>query len=143
MSPTRFFVLAAALCSVGPVSAAPLVIPLPPHAISAPPAASPLGSPLLGQWHDSSRLMLPPGITPFETVSDTLTFRADGTWTQTIEKATGRLQTRGSYTVTGARLTLSFLAGTGTAQYEFLRIGDHLQLQSVALGKPTVLTLSR
>ena len=107
----------------------------PSHAISAPPTASALGSPVVGTWHDGPCLLLPPGITPFEAVSDTLTFRADGTFTQTVDKATGRVPSRGAYTVTGSRLTLSYLFGTQKpALYEFSRAGDRLLLQPVSRG---------
>ncbi len=135
--------MAALACGIGPVSAEPLAVALPPHSITTLPAASLLGSPLLGKWHDGPCLLLPPGITPFETVSDTLAFHADGTFTQTIEKATGRLQTRGSYSVAGSRVTLSFLFGTSSLQYGFFRIGNQLQLQPVGPGKIVVRTLSR
>ena len=146
MQTTRISFLAAMFfCSITCACAEPLVIPLPSHAIPAPPAASALGSPLLGSWHDSQCLLLPPGVTPFETVSDTLTFRADGTFTQTIEKATGCVPSRGSYTVTGSRLTLFYLFGTQKpAQYEFSRTGgDRLQLQPVGLSKSAIRMLSR
>ena len=94
--PTARFCLVTAMLfySVSCAYGEPLVIPLPSHAIPAPPAASALGSPVIGSWHDGSCLLLPPGITPFEAVSDTLTFRADGTFTQTVEKATGRVPSR-------------------------------------------------
>jgi hypothetical protein len=148
MSAARFRLLAAAIAALssaaGQAQAEPLVIPLPSHTITAPPAASALGSPVAGAWHDGPCLLLPPGITLFETVSDTLTFRADGTWTQTIEKATGRVQRRGTYTLTGNRLTLSSLLGTPKpALYEFSRTGDRLLLQPVGLGKSAARTLDR
>ena len=145
MPATRLCLLAAALlCSIGCACAEPPVLPLPPHAISAPPAASAFGSPVAGSWHDGPCLLLPPGITPFEAVSDTLTFRADGTFTQTVDKATGRVPSRGTYTVTGSRLTLSYLFGTQKpALYEFSRSGDRLLLQPIGLGKIAVRTLSR
>lgn len=147
MSALHFCSVAAALavlsCAAGPANADPLVITLPSRMISTPQIAASALPLLLGKWHDGSCLFLPPGITPFETVSDTLTFHANGTFTQTIEKATGRLRTGGNYTVAGTRLTLSFLLGTGSAQYEFSRIGDHLQLQLVKPGKSTVRTLSQ
>lgn len=145
MPSTRFYLLTAALfCGLGRASAAPLVIALPSHAISAPPAASALGSPVDGAWRDGPCLLLPPGITPFEAVSDTLTFCADGTFTQTINKATGRLQMRGTYTLAGSRLTLNSPLGLlKPAQYEFSRTGDRLLLQPVGLGKSAARTLIR
>ena len=145
MLTARFcFVATMLFCSVCCAYAEPLVIPLPSHAIPAPPAASALGSPVVGSWHDGPCLLLPPGITPFEAVSDTLTFRADGTFTQTVDKATGRVPSRGTYTVAGSRLTLSYLFGTQKpALYEFSRAGDRLQLQPVGLDKVAARTLSR
>ncbi len=138
------FLVATLFCSVRCACAEPLVIPLPSHTTTAPPAANALGSPLLGSWHDGPCLLLPPGITPFEVVSDTLTFRADGTWTQTVEKATGRVPSRGAYTVAGSRLTLFYLFGSQKpALYEFSRAGDRLLLQPVGLGKSAAWTLLR
>ncbi len=145
MPPRRFCFLAATLfCSISRACTEPLVIPLPPHTISTPPAASALGSPVIGSWHDGLCLLLPPGVTPFEAVSDTLTFRADGTFTQTVEKATGRVPSRGTYTVTGSRLTLFYLFGPPKpVQYEFSRAGDRLRLQPVGLSRSAAWTLSR
>lgn len=145
----RFCFLTAALfcgfvCLFGRVSAEPLVISLPSPAVTTPPAGSELGSPVAGVWRDGSCLLLPPGVTPFEAFSDTLTFQADGTFTQTVDKATGRLRTRGTYTIAGSRLTLSFPLGLlKPAQYEFSRIGDRLLLQPVGLGKTAAQTLLR
>ncbi len=140
----RLFAVAVAALSSAAGQAEPLVIPLPSHAIIASPAASTFGSPVAGAWHDGPCLLLPPGITPFEAVSDTLTFRADGTWTQTIEKATGRVQRRGTYTLTGNRLTLSYLLGMSKpVLYEFSRTGDRLLLQPVGLSRSVARTLIR
>ncbi len=122
--------------------ASPPAVTLPPHALTVPPAAA--LSILVGTWDDKPCLLLPPGITPFEAVSDMLTFRADGTYAQTIEKATGRLQTRGTYTAAGGHLTLSFPLGLlKPVQYEFSRAGDRLLLQPVGLGKSAGRTLMR
>ena len=136
---------AAFVCGgIGQAAAYPLSIALPSHAVTAPLVSAAGVSLLLGQWHDGSCLLLPPGITPFETATDTLTFRADGTFAQVIQKATGTLQARGRYTVTGSRLTLDYLFGTQKpAQYDLSRTGDILLLQSVSGGKTVVRTLVR
>lgn len=142
---TRFCLISAAMMFGGSGSihadAGPPAITLPSHVVSTPPAALPV---LVGTWNDEPCLLLPPGITLFETITDRLTFRADGTFAQTIDKATGRLQTRGTYMVAGSRLTLSFPLGLlKPAQYEFSRTGDRLLLQPVGLGKSAGRTLMR
>ena len=139
---TRLFfaaALAAAFGSGGQVAAYPLTITLPPSTVTAP------GGPILpGSWHDGRCLLLPPGVTPFEAVYATLTFRTDGTFSQAIEKATGTLHEQGRYTVTGSRLTLDYLFDTRkSAQYEFSRTGDRLLLQPVSLSKTAAWTLQR
>ena len=99
---------------------------------------------LFGAWHDGRCSLLPPGVTSFEAVYDTLAFHADGTFLQTIEKATGALHEQGRYTVTGSRLTLDHLFDARKpAQYEFVRTGDRLLLQPVSLGKMVTWTLMR
>ena len=141
MSTTRFSLcaaavsLAAGLCGTDHAGAAPLSIPLPLQAVPAPPTVpSPL---LLGVWQDKQCLLLPPGISPFEAVSDAITLRQDGTFTQAINKATGRLKETGTFTVAGTHLTLRYLVGTGTpAAYEFSRKGETLFLQRTGSGKP-------
>ncbi len=141
MTRTRFCLLPAVVavgfCGIGQATAFPLAVPLPPRAIPAPPPNP--GIPvLLGSWHDGPCLLPPPGITPFEAVSDTITFRQGGTFTQVINKATGRLEKTGTYTVAGAHLTLRYLIGSGTpAAYEFSRKGDTLLLQPAGSGKPS------
>jgi len=143
---TRFcFYAALAAACVGQVAAYPLTITLPSPSVNGPPAAFPaIPGGLLGQWRDGSCLLLPSGITPFETVSDTLDFHAGGTFSQTIETATGTLHEQGRYTVTGSRLTLDYLFDTRKpAQYEFARNGDHLLLQPVGHGKMAAWTLQR
>ena len=147
MTKTRFYWIAAAvmlgLSGINHASAYPLAIPLPSQAISAPPP-NPAIPVLLGSWHDGPCLLLPPGITPFEAVSDTITFRQDGTFTQDINKATGRLKKTGTYIVSGARLTLSYLMGPAKpAAYEFSRKGDLLLLQRAGSGQTETRTLSR
>lgn len=115
----------------------PLTITLPSRAI---PAPSPPSIPfLLGSWHDGPCLLLPPGITPFEAVSDTITFRQDGTFTQDINKATGRLKKTGTYTVSATHLTLNYLIGSGKPNaYEFSGRGDTLLLKPVGAGAEAV-----
>ena len=121
------------ICSLG--HAAPPAIPLPPKAIPAPPP-NPNIPALIGSWQDKQCLLLPPGITPFEAVSDAITLRQDGTFTQSISKATGRLEKTGTYTLAGTHLTLRYLVGTGTpAAYEFSRKGDTLFLKLAGSGK--------
>ena len=120
----------------------PLTIPLPSRAIPAPPP-NPNIPVLLGSWHDGPCLLLPPGVTPFEAASDTITFQADGTFTQIINKATGRLKETGRYTVTGSRLTLSYLGALKPETYEFSRKGELLLLQRAGSGQSEVRTLSR
>ena len=138
MTKTRFYLLSAAsmlgICSKG--HAYPLTIPLPPQAIPALPP-NPSIPVLLGSWHDGPCLLLPPGVTPFEAVSDTITFRQDGTFTQDINKATGRLKETGTFAVTGNRLTLSYWGTLKPEVYEFSRKGNTLFLQPVGSGKPT------
>ena len=144
MTKTRFYLLSAAvalgICSAG--QAYPLTIPLPPKAIPAPPP-NPNIPVLLGSWHDGPCLLLPPGVTPFEAVSDTITFRQDGTFTQAVNKATGRLTETGRYTVTGNRLTLDYLGALKPEAYEFSRKGELLLLQRAGSGQSEVRTLSR
>ena len=145
MTKTRFYLLSAAsmlgICSMG--HAYPLTIPLPPKAIPAPPP-NPSVPVLLGSWHDGPCLLLPPGVTPFEAVSDTITFRQDGTFTQAINKATGRLEKTGTYTAAGTHLTLRYSVGPATpAAYEFSRKGEMLFLQRAGSGQSDVRTLSR
>ena len=137
--------LAAALGSGGQVAAYPLTLTLPPPSVAAAPPVPAAGSlVLLGSWHDGRCSLLPPGVTPFEAVYDTLAFHADGTFLQTIEKATGTLHEQGRYTVTGSRLTLDYLFDAQKpAQYEFVRTGDRLLLQPVGLGKMAAWTLQR
>ncbi len=113
--------LFAALAAAGPTAPRPL-------------SPGDLGSPLNGKWQDVLCRLLPPGISPFETVSDTLTFQPDGTFTQTIEKATGTFHSSGMYTVAGTRLSLSFPLGTHPVLYKLSRTGDRLRLQSVGPG---------
>lgn len=140
----RLFAAVAALSFLGGIhqaSAAPLTAPLPLKAIPAPPPAIPA---LLGSWHDGKCLLLPPGITSFEAVSDTLTFRADGTFTQSVNKAAGIVKKTGTYTVSGSRLTLNYLLGPLVpTQYDFSRKGDLLLLQPAGSGKAALRTLSR
>ena len=134
---TRSFLVAAAgtVCALGQANAAPLIIapPLPPAAAA-----------MLGSWQDAKHLLLPPGIGAFETVSDVIRFKPDGTFTQTINKATGRVREAGQYTVTGSRLTLSYVLGSEKpARYEFSRAADHLLLTLVGPAKPETVTLFR
>lgn len=150
---TRLFfaaALAAALDLGGRVAAYPLTITLPPSTAAAPPVSVGSSPLLVGVWHDkshwrdSSHLHLPPGVTLFEVALDTLSFRADGTFVQDIEKATGTLHIQGHYAVTGSRLTLDYLFDSRKpAQYEFVRTGDSLLLQPVGLGKLAAWTLQR
>ncbi len=120
----------------------PLTLTLPPRAIPAPPPPDiPV---LLGSWHDGRCLLLPPGVTPFEAVSDTITFRQDGTFTQVINKAMGRLKETGTYTVASNHLTLRYLIGSGKpGAYEFSRKGDFLLLQRAGSSQSETRTLSR
>jgi len=146
MSAARFCFSAAllafaVLCLLKIADAAPATTRAP-RAIGAPPAVFAPVPTLLGSWHDGLCLLLPPGVSLFETVSDTLVFQSDGTFTQTIEKATGTLHTRGYYSVAGSRLTLSSLMGTDKPlQYDFSRTGDRLLLQPVGPGKTAAWTL--
>ena len=143
----RFFfaaALAAALGSGGQVATYPLTLTLPPPSVTTPPVPAAGSLVLLGAWHDGRCLLLPPGVTPFEAVYDTLAFHADGTFLQTIEKATGTLHEQGRYTVAGSRLTLDYLFDARKpAQYEFVRTGDRFLLQPVGLGKMAAWTLMR
>jgi hypothetical protein len=144
---TRSYLLPAiaALCFIGAISQAsayPLAISLPSHAIPTPP--NPAIPVLLGSWHDGKCLILPPGVIPFEAVSDTLTFRSDGTFTQEVNKATGIVRSTGRYTVNGSHLTLNYLFGTlKPVCYDFSRKGDLLLLQPADSGKDALRTLSR
>ena len=146
MTKTRFYLLPAAValgfCGIGQANAFHLAIPLPPRAIPAPPPPNiPV---LLGSWHDGPCLLMPPGVTPFEAVSDTLTFRQDGTFTQVVNKATGRLKEAGTYTVAGNNLTLHYLLEpVKPLAYEFSRKGDLLLLQRAGSGASETRTLSR
>lgn len=147
MTKTSFYAVLAAvmldLTGLRRAGAYPLTITLPPKAIPAPPPNSSI-PPLLGSWHDGQCVLLPPGITSFEAVSDTITFRQDGTFTQDINKATGRLKESGTYTVAGSRLTLCYLAASTNATiYNFSHTGNTLLLQPIGTGKGKVLTLDR
>ncbi len=146
MTKTGFYFITAAvvlgLSGTNRVGAYPLIITLPLRAIPTPPPPS--APVLLGSWHDGQCLLLPPGITPFEAVSDTIAFRQDGTFTQDINKATGRLKETGTYTVAGTRLTLSYLVGSVKPDtYEFSRKGDLLLLQRTGSGQAETRTLAR
>lgn len=148
MTRTRFCLLPAVVaavgfCGIGQANAFPPAISLPPRAIPVPPPNP--GIPvLLGSWHDGQCLLLPPGITPFEAVSDTITFRQDGTFTQVINKATGRLKETGTYRVTSTHLTLIYLIGSGNpSRYEFSRKGDLLLLLRAGSSASETRTLSR
>ena len=148
MTRTRFCLLPAVVaavgfCGIGQANAFPPAISLPPRAIPVPPP-NPSIPALLGSWHDGQCLLLPPGITPFEAVSDTITFRRDGAFTQVINKATGRLKETGTYSVTSTHLTLSYLVGSVKPDaYEFSRKGDLLLLQRAGSGQAETRTLSR
>lgn len=141
MTKTRFClipaIVAIGFCGIGQANAFPLAIPLPPRAIPAPPPTSiPV---LLGSWQDGRCFLLPPGITPFEAVSDTITFRQDGMFTQDINKAAGRLKKTGTYTVAGTRLTLNYLIGpVKPLAYEFSGKGDTLLLKPVGVGAEAI-----
>ena len=94
-------------CAAGSALAYPLAIALPSRVVSAPPPS--LDIPLmLGAWQDTGGLLLPPGIGHFETYSDVVTFRADGTWTQVIDRSGGRTRGAGYYTWDGSHLGLGF-----------------------------------
>jgi len=146
MTKTRFYLISAAvmlgLSGINHAHAYRLTITLPPRAIPAPPP--PIIPVLLGSWHDGQCLLLPPGVVPFETVFDTITFQANGTFTEVIQKATGTLREQGQYTVSGSRLTLDFLlALRKPAQYEFSRSGAFLLLRPAGSGASETRTLAR
>lgn len=126
------------LTGLNHAGAYPQAITLPSAAISVPPL-NPNVAALLGSWQDGHCHLLPPGITPFEAVSDTITFRQDGTFTQVINKATGRLKETGTYMVADSHLTLNYLVGSGKPNtYEFSCKGDTLLLQPTGAGAKEV-----
>ena len=147
MTRTRFYfvpaIVAIGFCGIGHADAYPLTITLPSRAIPAPPP-NPTIPVLLGSWHDGPCLLLPPGVIPFEAVSDTITFRQDGTFTQVINKATGTVRKTGSYRVNGTRLTLNYLVSPiKPVQYEFSRNGGLLLLHPAGSGQSETRILSR
>ncbi len=144
MTPIHLAASLAALLTAsaaGPNLAEPPAITLPSHALPAPPPS--LDIPLmLGAWQDADGLLLPPGIGRFETYSDVVTFHADGTWTQVIDKSGGQTRSAGYYTWDGSRLTLDGDGLTGgRRQYEVTRSGDALRLVPVGPARAVAFTI--
>ena len=84
---------------------------------------------LSGNWVGN---VLPPGISPFEVIRNTVTFRPDGTFLVVTEKPTGSFRGAGTYSVQGYAVSLSF-PNTAPAHYRFTRSGDKFHPQLLLL----------
>jgi len=84
---------------------------------------------LSGNWLGN---VLPPGISPFEVIRSTVTFKSDGTFQVVTEKPTGSFRGAGTYSIRGSTAALSF-PSTAPAYYRLTRSGDKLNLQLVLL----------
>ena len=84
---------------------------------------------LSGNWLGN---VLPPGISPFEVIRSTVTFRPDGTFQVVTEKPTGSFRGAGTYSVQGREASLSF-PSTPSAHFRLTRSGDKLNPQLVLL----------
>lgn len=94
---------------------------------------------VVGAWEGG---LLPPGISPFETIRSTVTFRADGTYTLRVVKPTGEFGGSGTYRVEGNTLTLGALSGSAAEEcFRASRRGPTLTLEPDADGTK-LLTLS-
>ena len=84
---------------------------------------------LSGNWVGN---VLPPGISPFEVIRNTVTFRPDGTFQVVTEKPTGAFRGAGTYSIQGSIAALSF-PSTAPAYYRLTRSGDKFNPQLVLL----------
>lgn len=87
---------------------------------------------IFGTWQGG---LLPPGISPFETIQSTTTFRPDGTYTLRVVKPTGTFAGSGTFRVDSEILTLN--ATGGVASVNSFRASRHettLTLQPI--GQP-------
>ena len=84
---------------------------------------------LSGNWVGN---VLPPGISPFEVICSTVTFRPDGTFQVVTEKPTGSFRGAGTYSIHGRAAALSF-PSTAPAHFRLTRSGDKLNPQLVLL----------
>ena len=96
---------------------------------------------LSGNWVGN---VLPPGISPFEVIRSTVTFRPDGTFQVVTEKPTGSFRGAGTYSVQGRAVSLSF-PSTAPAYYRLTRSGDKFnpQLLLLPLTNPSELNSRR
>ena len=96
---------------------------------------------LSGNWVGN---VLPPGISPFEVICSTVTFRPDGTFQVVTEKPTGFFRGAGTYSVQGREVSLSF-PSTPSAYYRLTRSGDKFdpQLLLLPLANPSELNSGR
>ena len=96
---------------------------------------------LSGNWVGN---VLPPGISPFEVICSTVTFKSDGTFQVVTEKPTGFFRGAGTYSVQGREVSLSF-PSTPSAYYRLTRSGDKFdpQLLLLPLANPSELNSGR
>jgi hypothetical protein len=92
-----------------------------------------------GSWKGG---LLPPGITGFEAIQSSVTFRPDGNFTVTVEKPTGTFKRQGSYSLKDGVLALTYAFGSSApARYRLTRTGKSLGLQPLDTPDAGALTL--
>ncbi len=87
---------------------------------------------LSGNWLGD---VLPPGISPFEVIRSTVTFKPDGTFNVVVETPTGSFRGAGSYSVQGHTVSLSF-PSRAPVSYRLTRSGAKSNVQVLERVQP-------